>query len=96
MAIYDFEGHESIDNKDYTGKWRYIEGLPFIGPNLQNSIVSFDKYLLVAGDNVDKEKQIYYFDVETEKWFDTAGEIPYSAYCPSACPMDLLCKNICQ
>ena len=93
IAIYDFDGHELIDNVDYTAKWRYIEGLPFSASKLQNSVASFDNYLVVAGDTAEKEKKIYYFDVHTETWYDTNGEIPLSEYKPATGPaMVLLCK----
>ena len=84
MEIYDFEGHELLDSTDYTGQWRLKEGLPIKGENLQNSVVSFDKYLVIAGDNGEKEKEFYYFDVETEKWYDAEGEIDASIYDPNA------------
>lgn len=96
MAIYDFEGHEHIntgEHRDYTGKWRYLHGLPFTGTNLQNSIVSFDDYLGVVGEDSDKKKYIYYFDVQAEKWYDKEGEIPCSVYNPDECSsVELLCK----
>ena len=84
MAIYDFDGHESTgpDNTDYTGKWRYIEGLPFSGTQLQNAIVSFDKYLVVFGEDHQKDKVVYYFDVEAENWFDKNGELDPTSYQP--------------
>ena len=69
-----------LNNKDHTGNWRYIEGLPFRGTNLQNSMVIFDNYILAVGENGDDEKEFYYFDVETEKWFDAAGEMDPSIY----------------
>ena len=84
MEIYDFEGHELLDSTDYTGKWRLKEGLPIKGENLQNSVVSFDKYLVIAGENGEKQKEFYYFDVETEKWYDAEGEIDASIYDPNA------------
>ena len=84
MEIYDFEGHELLDSTDYTGKWRLKEGLPIKGENLQNSVVSFDKYLVIAGENGEKQKEFYYFDVETEKWYDVEGEIDASIYDPNA------------
>ena len=73
-----------MDSKDHTGKWRYVDGLPFKGKNLQNSVVSYDKYLIVAGEDGEEQKEIYYFDVETEKWFDADGEIDSSVYGPSS------------
>ena len=82
IAIYDFEGHELLNDKDHTGNWRYIEGLPFRGTNLQNSMVIFDNYIIVAGENGDDAKEFYYFDVETEKWFDAAGEMDSTIYTP--------------
>ena len=83
MEIYDFEGHELLDSTDYTGQWRLKEGLPIKGENLQNSVVSFDKYLVIAGENGEKQKEFYYFDVETEKWYDAEGEIDASIYDPN-------------
>lgn len=101
MAIYDFDGHEliGVDNKDFTGKWRYIEGLPFYSTKLQNAVVGFDKYLVVVGEDHEENKVVYYFDVESEKWFDKDGEISPTSYQPSttttAAPptSTILCKH---
>ena len=80
MAIYDFDGHEKIDGVDFTGKWRYIDGLPFSASQLQNAVTTFDNYLVVVGENADKIKKVYYFDFDNEKWFDEDGEIPSTNY----------------
>ena len=79
-----------------------MNGLPFSGTNLQKSVVSFDNYLLVVGEDADKEKHMFYFDVEAEKWYDINGEIPCSVYNPSECnsgaqaspvAIDFMCKK---
>ena len=73
MAIYDFMGGELKNGEDYTGKWRYEENLPpFTATRPQNSFVSFDKYILVVGEEIidgSPTKHIFYFDVEQEKWY---------------------------
>ena len=77
MAIYDFEGNELMDGTDVTGKWRYIEGLhfTFITTKLQSSVVIFDKYIVVVGEDSREDKRMFYFDIEDEKWFSKDGEI---------------------
>ena len=66
MAVYDFRNGEN-------GLWRYITSdLKLNVPVLQNSIVSFDKYIIVAtkeiADGMSKA-QMHYFDGEAEKWY---------------------------
>ena len=96
MAIFDFDGHESIgtDNKDFTGRWRYIEGLPFYAVKLQNAVVSFEKYLVVVGEDQQKDKVVFYFDVEAEKWFNKDGEISPTSYQPSTSSLSILYNYI--
>ena len=77
MAIYDFEGNELKGGTDFTGTWRYIEDLPFTfaTSKLQSSVVIFDKYIVVVGEDSNEDKVIFYFDVEDEKWFSKDGEL---------------------
>ena len=72
-----------------------MSGLPFTGANLQTSVVSFDEYILIVGEDADEEKQMYYFHVIEEKWYDVNGVIPCSFYNPpTECPgaIDYMCK----
>ena len=86
MAIYDFEGNELMDGTDVTGKWRYIEGLPFTftTTKLQSSVVIFDKYIVVVGEDSREDKRMFYFDIEDEKWFSKDGEILSKYMAPEA------------
>ena len=95
IAIYDFDGDELIDGTNYSGKWRYITGLPFSASRMQNSVASFDNYLVVVGENSENEKIIYYFNVDNEKWFNKDGEIPSSKYIAGGGSDEnkYLCKN---
>ena len=43
-------------------------------------MTTFDNYLVVVGENAEKEKKVYYFHVDNEKWFDEDGEIPSTNY----------------
>ena len=43
-------------------------------------MTSFDNYLVVVGENSEKQKVIYYFNVDNEKWFNKDGEISSSKY----------------
>ena len=66
-----------MDGTDVTGKWRYIEGLPFTftTTKLQSSVVIVDKYIVVVGEDSSEDKHMFYFNIEGEKWFSKDGEI---------------------
>lgn len=58
-------------------------------------MVNFDNYLVVVGENSEKQKIIYYLNVDNEKWFNKDGEIASSKYIVGGGSDEnkFLCKN---